>query len=216
MSVNVYTRETVNGKRKPYKKINRKKIYPEGTVFTLGFTDPATKKWKWQTLPMPERPTANSMNLVLAAALEKEASFLTPAPSPSTVVPIRLPIDGMIEAWLDRIYKTRALSTYNAYRVAVQNFRKTCTTKEFLDELVLRDCGDRIHDPTETLVATGDGLLGHGCRGHLDRGRRSTDTFRRSHHDIHQACSWKTDEETEQRARIASRVWSRQFTDLHS
>jgi integrase len=138
MKVNVYTREKVNGKRKPYKKINRKRIYSEDTTFTLGYTDPSTRKWKWETLPPPQRPTANSMNLALAAALEKEASFLTAAPSPVKVTPARLRIDEMIETWLDRIYKTRALSTYNAYRVAVENFRKTCS-KEFLDELVLRD-----------------------------------------------------------------------------
>jgi hypothetical protein len=47
MTVSLWIRQTVGGKRR-FVKPNKKKIYPEGTVFCLRYT--ANGKRRWETL----------------------------------------------------------------------------------------------------------------------------------------------------------------------
>jgi hypothetical protein len=50
MTVSLWIRQTVGGKRR-FVKPNKKKIYPEGTVFCLRYT--ANGKRRWETLQKP-------------------------------------------------------------------------------------------------------------------------------------------------------------------
>ena len=64
MTVSLYVRVVVKGKRR-YVPVNKKKLYPDGTVFCLRYSR------RWETLPTDDLSTA------LAARALKEAALLT-------------------------------------------------------------------------------------------------------------------------------------------
>ena len=65
MTVSLWIRETVGGKRR-FTKLNKKKLYPEGTIYCLRYA--ADGKRRWETLD------AKNLNAALAARATKEAA----------------------------------------------------------------------------------------------------------------------------------------------
>ena len=55
MTVSLWVRETVGGKRK-YRKLNKKRIYPNGTVFCLRYV--LGGKRRWETLDVTTQNAA--------------------------------------------------------------------------------------------------------------------------------------------------------------
>lgn len=76
MTVSLWIRETVGGKR-TYRKPNKKKFYPNGTVFCLRYS--IDGKRRWETLEV------TNLNAALAARATKEAALLTEVPNTTSV-----------------------------------------------------------------------------------------------------------------------------------
>jgi hypothetical protein len=72
MTVSLWIRETVGGKR-TYRKPNKKKFYPNGTLFCLRYS--INGKRRWETLDV------TSLNAALAARATKETATLGTARS---------------------------------------------------------------------------------------------------------------------------------------
>jgi hypothetical protein len=68
MTVSLWIRQTVGGKRR-YVKPNKKRIYPESTVYCLRYAEGG--KRRWETLG------ATSLTAALAARATKEAALLS-------------------------------------------------------------------------------------------------------------------------------------------
>jgi hypothetical protein len=76
MTVSLWIRETVGGKR-TYRKPNKKKLYPNGTVFCLRYS--INGKRRWETLDV------TNLNAALAEQPRKQhycQQFLPPHPPP--------------------------------------------------------------------------------------------------------------------------------------
>ncbi len=125
MTVSLWIRETVGGKRR-FVKPNKKRIYPEGTVFCLRYA--ANGKRRWETLH------AINLNAALRARASKEAALLAEAPRPASVPPKRVNITDATATYLTNIAATRAHKTWLAYNFILNAFRKSCT-KMYLDEI---------------------------------------------------------------------------------
>jgi hypothetical protein len=81
MTVSLYIRVSVNGKRR-YTAVNKKRIYPDGTVFCLRYAR------TWETL------TTDNLNAALAARAIKEAALLTERRSTATEATTRTQVNG--------------------------------------------------------------------------------------------------------------------------
>jgi len=121
MTVSLLIRETNNGKRR-YVKFNKKKNYPEGTVYCLRF------KRQFETLHVLTPHAA------LAARASKEAALLSATPSAAPTPAQRLTFEAASESYLDTIAATRAHKTWLAYTLMLKLFRQSCR-KEFLDQI---------------------------------------------------------------------------------
>ena len=131
MNVSLWIRETAaNGKRRRYVKPNKKRIYPEGTVFCLRYA--ANGKRRWETLDV------NCLNAALAARATKEAALLSEVPTLAAAPTKRVRVDDAISTYLSTVAATRAHKTWLAYSLFLSEFRKSCT-KEHLDQI---DKGD--------------------------------------------------------------------------
>jgi hypothetical protein len=128
MTVSLYVRVSVKGKRR-YAPVNKKKIYPEGTIFCLRYAR------KWETL------TADTLTAALAARAMKEAALLTEQPSAAKVPARRLGIDDAIVVYLSNTAARKKQRTLLAYTLATREFRKSCQ-QQFLDELTKQDLTD--------------------------------------------------------------------------
>jgi hypothetical protein len=128
MTVSLYTRVSSGGKRR-YVSVNKKRVYPEGTVFCLRYAR------KWETL------TADILNTALAARAIKEASLLMDQPSATKAPRERVGIDDAITVYLSNTTATKKHRTLLAYSLATTEFRKSCR-KQFLDELTKQDLTD--------------------------------------------------------------------------
>lgn len=128
MTVSLYVRVSSGAKRR-YVPVNKKKIYPAGTVFCLRYAR------KWETL------TANNLNAALAARAIKEAALLTEQPSSVKAPAERVGIDDAITVYLSNTAVTKKHRTVLAYTLATSEFRKSCR-KQFLDELTKQDLTD--------------------------------------------------------------------------
>jgi integrase len=129
MTVSLYVRVSSGAKRR-YVPVNKKKIYPAGTVFCLRYAR------KWETL------TANNLNAALAARALKEAALLTEQPyAAAKALAKRVAIDDAISVYLSNTAATKKHRTLLAYTLATSEFRKSCT-KQFLDELTKQDLTD--------------------------------------------------------------------------
>jgi ThiF family len=94
MTVSLWIRETVGGKRR-YKKPNKKRNYPEGTVFCLRYT--ANGKRRWETLHVI------SLNAALAARATKEAALLSEVPTATSPSAKRINVDDAIATYLSTV-----------------------------------------------------------------------------------------------------------------
>ena len=127
MTVSLWIRETVaNGKRRRYVKPNKKRIYPEGTVFCLRYA--SNGKRRWETLDV------NCLNAALAARATKEAALLSEAPTLAAAPTKRVRVDDAMSSYLGTVSATRAHKTWLAYNLILNEFGKSCT-KEFLDQI---------------------------------------------------------------------------------
>jgi integrase/recombinase XerD len=122
MTVSLYVRISVTGKRR-YVPVNKKRIYPDGTVFCLRYAR------KWETLP------TDDLNTALAARALKEAALLTEQPSAANAPAKRVGIDDAIAAYLSTIAATKKHRTLLAYTLATSDFRKVCPVKEWLGQI---------------------------------------------------------------------------------
>jgi hypothetical protein len=84
MTVSLWIRETVGGKR-TYRKPNKKKIYPDGTIFCLRYN--MNGKRKWETL------SVNNLTAALTARAIKEAALLTEVPTAPSAPANQLNVD---------------------------------------------------------------------------------------------------------------------------
>lgn len=114
MTVSLYVRVSVKEKRR-YVPVNKKKIYPDGTVFCLRYAR------KWETL------TANNLNAALAARAIKEAALLTEPSAAAKSSAKRVGIDDAIAVYLSNTAVTRKHRTLLAYNLATSEFRKSCS-----------------------------------------------------------------------------------------
>jgi hypothetical protein len=126
MTVSLYVRVVVKGKRR-YVPVNKKKLYPDGTVFCLRYSR------RWETLPTDDLSTA------LAARALKEAALLTEQPSAADAPAKRVGIDDAIAVYLSNTAATRKHRTLLAYTLATSDFRKVCPEKGWLDQIVKGD-----------------------------------------------------------------------------
>ena len=126
MTVSLYVRVMVRGKRR-YVPVNKKKLYPDGTVFCLRYAR------RWETLP------TDDLNTALAARALKEAALLTEQPSATDAPAKRVGIDDAIAVYLSNTAATRKHRTLLAYTLATSDFRKVCPAKGWLDQI---DKGD--------------------------------------------------------------------------
>jgi hypothetical protein len=94
MTVSPYVRVSVKGKRR-YVPVNKKKIYPDGTVFYLRY------ERKWETL------TANNLSTALAARALKEAALLKEQPFAAKGPAKRIGIDDAINVYLSNTAATK-------------------------------------------------------------------------------------------------------------
>jgi len=129
MIVSLWIRETVCGKRR-YIKPNKKKNYPEGTVFCLRYT--VDGKRRWETLHVP------SLGAALFARATKEAALLSEMPTAVSSPAKRIKVDDAIATYLSTVAATRAHKTWLAYNLGLNTFRKSCA-KDHLDEIDKND-----------------------------------------------------------------------------
>jgi hypothetical protein len=125
MTVSLWVREARNGKRR-FVKPNKKKLYPDGTIFCLRYA--AGGKRRWETLD------AKNLNAALAARATKEAALLTEAPTRVSAPAKRINMDDAIATYLTTVAAMRAHKTWLAYNLALNEFRKSCC-KEHLDRI---------------------------------------------------------------------------------
>jgi len=125
MTVSLWIRETVGGRRS-YRKPNKKKTYPEGTVFCLRYS--IEGKRRWETLKV------TNLSAALTARARKEAALLSDAPSIAPAPAKRINLDDAISNYLTTVAATLAHKTWLAYSLALTEFRKACT-KEWLDQI---------------------------------------------------------------------------------
>lgn len=125
MTVSLWIRDTVGGKR-TYRKPNKKKIYPDGTIFCLRYT--MNGKRKWETL------TANNLNAALVARATKEAALLTGAHNAASDPTKRINVEAAMSIYLSTVAATRAHKTWLAYSLTLNEFRKSCT-KQQIDQI---------------------------------------------------------------------------------
>ena len=128
MTVSLYVRVSVNGNRR-YIPINKKKVYPAGTVFCLRYGR------MWETL------TTDNLTAALAARALKEASLLTEQPSAAKAPARRVGIDDAMTVYLSNTAATKKHRTLLAYTLAATEFRKVCN-KQFMDEISKQDLTD--------------------------------------------------------------------------
>lgn len=125
MTVMLWIRETVGGKRR-FAKLNKKKVYPEGTVFCLRYATDGQRRW--------ETLAAKNLNAALAARATKEAPLLTEAPTVASAPAKQINVDDAIATYLTTIAATRAHKTWLACNLILTEFRKSCT-KEHLYQI---------------------------------------------------------------------------------
>jgi hypothetical protein len=125
MTVSLWIRDTVGGKR-TYRKPNKKKLYPDGTVFCLRYS--FNGKRRWETLDV------TNLTAALAARATKEATLLSAVSTVASVPAKRITVDDAMATYLSTVAATRAHKTWSAYNLILNEFRKTCT-KEHLDRI---------------------------------------------------------------------------------
>jgi integrase/recombinase XerD len=128
MKVSLYTRVSSGAKRR-YVPVNKKRIYPDGTVFCLRYAR------KWETI------SANDLTSALAERALKEAALLIEHPSSIKAPAKRVSIDEAITVYLSNTAATKKHRTLLAYTLATTEFRKCCQ-KQFLDEITKQDLTD--------------------------------------------------------------------------
>jgi len=106
--VSLWIRESANGKRH-YVKPNKKKIYPEGTVFCLCYA--VDGKRRWETLDV------NSLNAALTERALKEAALLSEVPTVATTSSSRIRVDDAMAKYLSTVAATREHKTWLAYNL---------------------------------------------------------------------------------------------------
>ena len=119
MRVSLWIRETAakgaKGKR-TYRKPNKKKLYPEGTVFCLRYS--AEGKRRWDAL------CVNSLTSALAARATKEAALLSALPAVASAPAKRINVNDAMATYLSTVDATRAHKTWLAYNLILNEFRK--------------------------------------------------------------------------------------------
>jgi len=125
MTVSLWIRETVGGKR-TYRKPNKKKLYPNSTVFCLRYS--IDGKRRWETLDV------TNLTAALAARATKEAALLSAVPTAASTATKRINVDDSMDSYLSTVAATRAHKTWLAYNLILNEFRKSCT-KEYLDQI---------------------------------------------------------------------------------
>jgi hypothetical protein len=108
MAVSLWIRQTVGGKR-TYRKPNKKKLYPNGTVFCLRY--PIDGKRRWETLDVP------NLNAALAARATKEAALLSAVSTVASAPAKRINVDDAIASYLSTVAAMRAHKTWLAYNL---------------------------------------------------------------------------------------------------
>jgi hypothetical protein len=91
MTVSLWFRETVSGKR-TCRRPNKKKIYPDGTVFCLRYS--LNGKRKWETL------IADHLTAALIARATKEAALLSNVPTADSAPTKRRNVDDAMATYL--------------------------------------------------------------------------------------------------------------------
>jgi integrase/recombinase XerD len=125
MIVSLRIRAIVGGKRR-YIKPNKKKIYPDGTVFCLRYAADGNRRW--ETLHV------TNLNAALAARATKEAELLSEAPKVISLPRNRILVDDAIATYLTTVAATRAHKTWLAYNLILNSFRESCL-KARVDEI---------------------------------------------------------------------------------
>jgi hypothetical protein len=84
MTVSLWIRQNVGGKR-TYRKPNKKKLYPNSTVFCLRYS--IDGKRRWETLDV------TNLNAALAARATKEAALLSAVSTAASAPAKRINVD---------------------------------------------------------------------------------------------------------------------------
>jgi hypothetical protein len=125
MIVSLWIRETVGGKR-TYRKPNKKKLSPIGTVFCLRYS--INRKRRWETIDV------TNLTAALAARATKEAALLSAVSTVASAPAKRINGDDAMATYLTTVAATRAHKTWSAYNLILNEFHKTCTV-EYLDQI---------------------------------------------------------------------------------
>src|SRR5271167_3370231 len=102
MTVSLWIRETVGGKR-TYRKPNKKKFYPHGTVFCLRYS--IHGKRRWETLDV------TNLNAALAARATREAALLSAVPTVASVSAKRIKVNDAMGTYDARLMWRYPVST---------------------------------------------------------------------------------------------------------
>jgi hypothetical protein len=129
MTVSLWIRQTVGGKRR-FVKPSKKKIYPASTVFCLRYA--VDGKRRWETLRV------NTLTAALIERASKEAALLSEAPKVALPSAKRINVEDAIANYLGTVAATRAHKTWLAYNLILNTFRESCS-KQHLDEIDKND-----------------------------------------------------------------------------
>jgi hypothetical protein len=120
MTVSLYVRVSSGGKRR-YVPVNKKRVYPEGTVFCLRYAR------KWETL------TADNLSTALAARAIKEASLLMDQPSAAKAPTERVGIDDAITVYLSNTAATKKHRPYSPTLLLPQSSAKAARSNSWMN-----------------------------------------------------------------------------------
>jgi hypothetical protein len=118
MTVSLWIRQTVGGKR-TYRKPNKKKLYPNSTVFCLRYSIDGKRRWK--TLDV------TNLNAALAASATKEATLLSAVSTVASAPAKRINMDDAMATYLSTVAATRAHKTWSAYNLILGSNRGYCS-----------------------------------------------------------------------------------------
>ena len=125
MTVSLWIRQTVGGKR-TYRKPNKKKLYPNSTVFCLRYSIEGKPRWGDSRRHQPECCTRGEGNQGSGTAVSRSHRRIRPCKTDQ-----RGPAMG---TYLSTVAATRAHKTWLAYNLILNEFRKTCA-KEYLEQI---------------------------------------------------------------------------------
>jgi hypothetical protein len=131
MTVSVYIRES---KTKKYIPLDPKRTYPVGTSYVLRYADPASGKWRWETL---DRTLVLNASAAQVNAKLKEAELMRKALEARST-PSRPSLKDAAERYIETTRATKAKDSVQRYEYWLRQFLGVCT-KQYLDDVKVSD-----------------------------------------------------------------------------